>query len=195
MSVETPAAEILQLTREQMRAARHEILDVYREAFAPPPYSRTEIDVRSFSHTLARHTERQSLRCFVAREGSAGSIVGFAYGYTCAPGQWWHDLVEEALPPGLAGKWLSNAFELVEFAVRPRSQGKGAGKRLHDAILAGLPHRTAVLSTIQADTVALQLYRRRGWMVLLEGFRFPSTTKPYRIMGLQLVEFRKHPGG
>ncbi len=183
---EPQAVEIIRLTRDQIESAHEQILDVYGEAFASPPYSRTEIDVENFSRTLARHMDRKDFRLLAARESRMGKIVGFTYGYTSAPGQWWHDLVEGAMTPQAAWEWLSDTFEFVELAVAPRAQGRHAGSRLHDTLLAGLPHRTAALSTMQAETVALQLYRRRGWVTLLEDFYFPGTPKPYRIMGLAL---------
>lgn len=43
-----------------------------------------------------------SAREVVARDSHTASIVGFAYGYTSAPGQWWHDIVAAALEPQIA---------------------------------------------------------------------------------------------
>jgi ribosomal protein S18 acetylase RimI-like enzyme len=179
--------EIVQLTNGQVEAVKSQLLNIYRTAFASPPYSRTEIDVDSFSRTLERHLERRGFRCVIAQEGSSGRVVGFSYGYTSAPGQWWHDLVEWEMAPEAARRWLSNTFELAELAVLPRAQGQGLGSRLHDTLLAGLPNQAAVLSTIQSETLALKLYRKRGWITLLENFYFPGTPKPYIIMGLNLI--------
>jgi ribosomal protein S18 acetylase RimI-like enzyme len=184
--MEKTTSEILWLSSRQVVALKSQILGIYREAFALPPYSRTELDVDSFSRTLDRHLERRGFRCVVALEGSTERLAGFSYGYSSAPGQWWHDLVEGKLDPGTADRWLSDTFELAELAVAPQAQGQGLGSRLHDILLAGLTHRTAVLSTIQSETVALKLYRKRGWTVLLEDFFFPGTSKPYIIMGLKL---------
>jgi ribosomal protein S18 acetylase RimI-like enzyme len=91
------------------------------------------------------------------------------------------------MDPAAAQRWLTDTFELVELAVAPHAQGRGIGSRLHDTLLADLPHQAAVLSTIQSETVALKLYRKRGWTVLLENFFFPGTSKPYIIMGLTLM--------
>jgi ribosomal protein S18 acetylase RimI-like enzyme len=133
------------------------------------------------------HVRRQGFRCLLAREIPGGAIVGFAYGYTSRTGQWWHDIVEGAMPAEQAVHWLAGAFELVELGVLPEAQGQGIGARLHDRLLVGLPHKTAVLSTMQVETRALQLYRRRGWVPLLENFHFPGVIEPYMIMGLELT--------
>jgi ribosomal protein S18 acetylase RimI-like enzyme len=184
--MEKQAIEIVELSNDEVDGVRNQILSIYREAFSTPPYSRGEIDVHSFSGSFARHRERKGFRCVVARDGRSAQIIGFTYGYTSAPGQWWHDLVEGVMDSATAREWLSDTFELVELAVSPPSQGQGAGGRLHDTLLAGLPHRAAVLSTMQAETVALKLYRKRGWITLLEDFYFPGTPKPYQIMGLMM---------
>lgn len=177
---------ISRLSATELGFVREEIIHVYREAFSLPPYDRNEIDVRGFAHSLARHTQRKDFRCCVATEHPGGRVLGFVYGYTSEPGQWWHDIVARALDPTTIQQWLSGAFEFVELAVLPSAQGQGIGGKLHDTILEGLPHRTAALSTYQTETTALQLYRKRGWIPLLQNFFFPNTSHPFLILGLHL---------
>jgi ribosomal protein S18 acetylase RimI-like enzyme len=181
--------EVTRLLPEQVGPLHDQIVEVYRAAFTPPPYTRNDFDFSNFSNAFARHKDRPNFRCAVASTPagapSGGRIVGFAYGYTSSPGQWWHDLVEAALDPRAAREWLGHTFELVELAVDPRAQHQGAGGRLHDLLLEGLPHRAAILSTMQVETVALKLYRKRGWITLLENFLFPGSPRPYLIMGLR----------
>jgi ribosomal protein S18 acetylase RimI-like enzyme len=162
-----------------------EVADVYREAFGASPYFEGEREVARFAEeALPRHAAREGFRCAVARE--EGVVVGFAYGYTTAPGQWWHDWVTSLLGPALAEEWMTDAFELVELAVRPAAQGRGTGGRLHDVVLAARPHRTALLSTRDEDTPARRLYRRRGWVPLREGWRPSPDGPPLVFMGLRL---------
>jgi GNAT superfamily N-acetyltransferase len=162
-----------------------EVVDVYREAFGASPYSEGEAEVARFAdEVLPRDAARAGFRCVVARDG--GAVVGFAYGYTGAPGQWWHDWVVSLLDAAVAEEWMAGAFELVELAVRPAAQGRGTGGRLHDAVLAGLPHRTAVLSTQDEDTPARRLYLRRGWVPLRPAWRPAPSRPPLLFMGLRL---------
>jgi GNAT superfamily N-acetyltransferase len=185
---------IIDLARGNIRPFWDQILSVYRESFAEPPYSRDEMHVIDFSGSLERHMELPGFRFKAARDRVSGAVLGIAYGYTSLRGQWWHDVVARSAGPEMASDWLTGAFELVEFAVKPGAQGQGIGARLHDAVLAQLPHLSAVLSTMQADTVAYRMYLRRGWRTLLEPFYFPSVLKPYRIMGLDLTLWRaKYP--
>ncbi|NLG72058.1 MAG: GNAT family N-acetyltransferase [Chloroflexi bacterium] len=178
--------EIVRLSPSQVQQSQQDVLDAYRQAFALPPYERIEADVISFTDTLRRHSARDGFRFVAAVERPAGNLIGFAYGYTSRPGQWWHDRVTAAMEPEIARQWLSDAFEFVELAVCPEHHGRGYGGRLHDALLEGLAHRTAVLSTMQAETSGLILYRHRGWVTLLENFLFPGLQHPYIIMGKAL---------
>jgi ribosomal protein S18 acetylase RimI-like enzyme len=185
-----PGIEVVPLGAAELSAHKHALLNVYAAAFAAPPYNEGQIELSRFAEALPRHAQREGFRCFIAREATTGQIVGFAYGYASQPGQWWHDTIAQALSREQAQEWLSDGFEFIELAVTPVFQGYGIGGRLHDALVADLPYRTALLSTYQGDTNAMQLYRKRGWVVLLEDFVYPSddptSDKPFVIMGLRL---------
>jgi ribosomal protein S18 acetylase RimI-like enzyme len=182
----TISAKLAFLTPAEVEEARAAFRDVYQQAFARPPYSRDAGVADGFAASLMRQINRQGFRALVAREPDTDMIVGFAYGYATGPGQWWHEQVARAMPREQIERWLLGAFELVEFAVAPRAQGQGLGSRLHDTLLQDLPYRTAMLSTMQSETVALQLYRRRGWVTLLRDFIFPGGARAYLIMGKDL---------
>lgn len=191
---------IVELTAAEAAAAQNGVLSVYSTAFAPPPYSKTASDMIGFSDAFGRHLEREGFRFFAALRSGAipsapGEMVGFVYGYTSRPGQWWHDTIAHKLDPEQISYWLSDAFEFVELAVDPEAQGQGIGGKLHDSILAGLPHRTAMLSTLQVETTGLKLYQKRGWQTLMEHFHFATTLQPYRIMGRALREEPQQPSG
>lgn len=160
---------------------------VYRVAFAEPPYFRQAGEVAEFARSLPLHTQRPDFRSVVALDVDTGKVIGFAYGYRPLPGQWWHDNVARGLGNAMAADWLPDAFQVAEIAVMPAHQGKGTGGSLHDQLLAGVSRTRAVLSTMDAETVAHNLYRRRGWQVLLKGFQFPGVSRLYQIMGLALT--------
>jgi ribosomal protein S18 acetylase RimI-like enzyme len=180
------AIEITCLTQPDLAPIKDQIVRVYGTAFAAPPYRRTDGHARQFAHSLEYHAVRPGFRMVVARDGADGPVVGFTYGYTGAPGQWWHDTVAAAMSRQAAARWLGDYFELVERAVDPPAQGHHTGSRLHDTLLDGLPHRTAALSTMDTETTALHLYERRGWIALVPSMYFPNVAEPYRILGLDL---------
>lgn len=171
---------ILSLGPADLPAIRDAMIEVYREAFAQPPYRRGDEDVREFAESLPRHATFAGFQAVVARSGSAGGVAGFAYGYTLAPGQWWYEQIAPLLPEPSAT--LDGAFLLTQLAVRPPLQGEGLGGRLHDALFAGIPHGRAVLSTRQGDSPARHLYARRGWQTLLSDVDFPGAGHPYLVL-------------
>jgi len=178
---------ISRVTAVDVAPLQVQILQVYEAAFSPPPYRRDRFAVQTFARSLERHLRYRDFRLCTAREAGSDRLLGFTYGYTGATGQWWYDLVATVMRPADVERWLSGGFEFVELAVLPGAQGRGIGGTLHDALLAGLPHRTAALSTLQQETDALHLYRKRGWTVLIDRFVFPAAPQPYQIMGLDLA--------
>ncbi|MGP9538558.1 GNAT family N-acetyltransferase [Brachybacterium sp. AOP43-C2-M15] len=140
-------------------AFRDQVLALWPEVFGPVA---DEGDWRD--RFWEQHRSRDDFRLVTAV--SAGELLGFGWGYTGQRGQWWSDVVAEALGAGDAD-WVGGHFELVELAVRPAQQGRGLGGALHDALLDDLPHSRTLLQTdADARGAGHRLYRRRGWSVL-----------------------------
>lgn len=179
---------ILFFTRDEIARHMPDIVSIYRAAFDGPPFAEDRAGGESFASHVRFHSLRTGFRFFAAvQEGLENPApVGFAYGYTGGPGLWWYDLVSTAIDPEVYNAWMSDYFEVVELAVAPDYQRQGLGGRLLDGLLDGLPHPTAVLSTIQYETPALRFYRKRGWVTLLHDFHFPGSKNPYMILGLDL---------
>ncbi len=113
-------------------------------------------------------------------------LIGFGYGYLSEHGQWWHEMVREALTDDQAAQWMTDAFELSELHVHPSAQGRGVGRALLESLASGLPHRTMLLSTPDADTTAMHLYRRMGFIDLARRHYFPGEVRPFAILGRHL---------
>jgi ribosomal protein S18 acetylase RimI-like enzyme len=123
-------------------------------------------------------------------EGARPRLVGFAYGFHGSGGQWWHDVVRRAATSVLgtraADDWFGDSLEIAEVHVLPGYQGRGTGLAMMLRLTAGRPERSAVLSTMDANTRARRLYHGLGFTDLLTGFEFPGTDLPYAIMGAPL---------
>lgn len=178
--------QYLELSPGSAALLSDEIVRVYAEAFAEPPYLRGEPEALAFTDSFSRHRGREGFRCIVARAGERGPLVGFIFGFTSQPGQWWHDQVARRMSAEQQARWLHDAFELTELAVLPSHQGLGIGGQLHDRLLAGLPQRRGLLSTMQTETNAMALYRKRGWQLLLSDFLFSGAVRLYVILGKDL---------
>ena len=134
---------------------------------------------------LQRHAGRADFRFLGAFAG--GDLVGFVYGYTGAPGQWWYDRVARALDREGRTQWLDPGhFEFTELAVRSDYQGRGVGSALHDAVLGGLPHTRAMLSALADNRPVVEFYRRKAWEVVVRRLRFEAGRPEFTIMGKQL---------
>ena len=156
---------------------------VYGEAFAEPPYSDPLRGQEVSQRLRDLHHRRRGYRALVALS-ETGGVLGMAYGYCSETGQWWHDTVARRLAPEVAEDWLGDAYELVEIAVAPTSQGMGIGTELIHRLLDGIAQRTCVLST-RPDSTAPRLYEREGFMTVTE-MLFTPNGAPFLIMGKRL---------
>jgi ribosomal protein S18 acetylase RimI-like enzyme len=164
------------------RLRRH-VVDVWASAHDLPRASPTRDE---FGRTrLRRHSARADFRFLGAFAGE--ELVGFVYGYTGAPGQWWYDRVAGALDGEARRRWLDPGhFEFTELAVRPDAQDRGVGSRLHDRVLEDLPHERALLSALADNARVVAFYRHRGWETVLERLRFEPGRPEFTIMGRTL---------
>ncbi|GGR54261.1 acetyltransferase [Actinoplanes ianthinogenes] len=137
---------------------------------------------------IGSHVRRPGFRA-VATLTTEGRVMGFGYGYTSAPGQWWHDQVRYALDEPSRRQWLADCFEVVELHVRPAAQGHGVGARQLRALLAMAKGTTVLLSTPEADeqvSRAWRLYRRYGFTDVLRHFYFPGDERAFAVLGREL---------
>jgi ribosomal protein S18 acetylase RimI-like enzyme len=175
-------ALISELSRTDFRTQLDALLAVYAAAMRPDP-----AHLPSRLSIMERHAGHPGFRAIAATAAPGAQIVGFAYGFTGAPGQWWHDVVRSGVTAasgyGAVATWLGDPLEIAEVHVRPEYQRRGTGRRLMLTLTAGRAERTAVLSTQDADSPARHLYRSLGFTDLLTGFSFPGGGPPYAVMG------------
>ena len=134
---------------------------------------------------MRRHVERADFLAFGAFDDR--QLVGFIYGYQSEPGLWWREQVAAALTAQQQSQWLSDAYELVELHVHPAAQGHHLGSGLHDALMAEVTNRTALLSVMHRSERAQQLYFSRGWQTLVADMRFSSDpATPFSVLGILL---------
>jgi ribosomal protein S18 acetylase RimI-like enzyme len=115
-----------------------------------------------------KHRLRDGFRLARAYDGDA--LLGFAYGYTGRPGQWWTDNARKVLEPEVADAWLGDHFEVVSLGVLEAARGAGIGRGLMHALLDGLQHeRLLLMTTSDASDPARRLYDSEGWRVIGPG--------------------------
>jgi len=170
-------ARIQRLDADLMRDHLREALEIYGAAMG---YPASVVDAR-YGHA-ASHTTRMGFQAVGAFD-TEEVLIGFGYGYTTRPGQWWYDQVADALGHSRSRQWLRDTFELCEFHVRPDQQGMGIGRWLLGTLLDSVSHSRVVLSTPDNDTRAFRLYRSEGFVDLLRGHYFPGDARPFAVLG------------
>jgi ribosomal protein S18 acetylase RimI-like enzyme len=179
-------ARIEDWSGRQFTARVHDAMDIYVRAMRYPDVTGMQRAVSARKHV--------SLPGFACRAAllDDDTLVGFGYGYTTKPGQWWHDLVHRAVDRDTAQDWLGDAFELSELHVLPDYQGMGIGRRVLTSLADGLPHEVMLLSTPDSDTRAFRLYRDTGFVDLARNYLFPGDARPFAVLGARLPLAMRH---
>lgn len=115
-----------------------------------------------------KHRVRSGFRLARAYDGDV--LVGFAYGYTGEPGQWWTENARKVLEPEVADAWLGGHFEVVSLGVLAQARGSGVGRGLMKLLVDGLDHnRLLLMTTADLSDPARRLYASEGWRVIGPG--------------------------
>jgi ribosomal protein S18 acetylase RimI-like enzyme len=142
---------------------RADPLDLAAEIW--PVYQTVFGDFDSYDHwrtdLYERHAVRDGYRLVTAVDGS--TVAGFGWGYTGQRGQYWSDLVCDALPAVITDEWVGGHFELVELAVLPAYRGAGIGRALHDKLLESVTSRCLLGTSDDETDPAVRLYLSAGW--------------------------------
>lgn len=174
----TTDVQVMRWDRGQFVARVREAMVIYADAMG---YPASVVDGR-VGHATA-HADRPEFRAVSALDGD--ELIGFGYGYTTAPGQWWHDQVRAAIGE-LATTWLRGGLELCELHVTPARQGAGLGRAILLQLLADAPQPAVLLSTPEGDTRAWRLYRSLGFADLARHHLFPGDARPFAVLGARL---------
>jgi ribosomal protein S18 acetylase RimI-like enzyme len=135
----------------------------------------------SKEYALYRHATYPGFKgmAAVARDGA---VLGAVYGYTDAPGQWWHEHIAAVLGPAETARWLTGSFAVTELAVLPEWRRAGIARLLLRGVLRGLSTNGATLSTQVENHPARALYESEGWRYLIPRMTFGADPTEYVIM-------------
>ncbi len=115
--------------------------------------------------------------------------MGFAFGSSAIPGQWWRDQV--ALHVSHTDV-LEDCWCLVEIAVLRSHRQRGAASAMLEFLTKDLPHARAALSTQVSNAAAKAFYAKRGWHTLVPSMVFAPGQEPYTILGRSLNRASDH---
>ncbi len=125
---------------------------------------------------------------------TSAPLLGVAYGYPGAPGQWWQQQVVLGMqrggsPPQEIARLMNSYFELTELHIHPRAQGRGLGEALARRLLAGRAEKNVLLSTPEINgepNRAWRLYRRLGFTDVIRSYHFAGDPRAFAILGREL---------
>ena len=185
MTAVPPRVErFVDLSQDELRARLPEALSLYVMAMRYPSGTAEQRAPMWLAHML-----RTDWRCVVALDQD-DAMVGIAYGYRGAPGQWWHEQVRRGIVERsgreFADQWLDDYFELTEVHVHPAGQGRGVGEDLLRRLLAAVQARKVLLSTPEGPSRAWRLYYRVGFTDVLRNYRFTGDPRPFGVLGRAL---------
>ncbi|MPZ83448.1 MAG: GNAT family N-acetyltransferase [Actinophytocola sp.] len=185
MTAVPPRVErFIDLSQDELRARLPEALSLYVTAMRYPTGTAEQRAPMWLAHML-----RAGWRCVAALDAE-GAMIGIAYGYRGATGQWWHEQVRRGIVersgPEFADSWLDDYFELTEVHVRPAGQGRGVGEDLLRRLLAEVLASKVLLSTPEGPSRAWRLYYRMGFVDVLRHYRFTGDPRPFGVLGRTL---------
>lgn len=157
-----------------------EVISIYKDAYKSV---QTDTDGEDIRERFLKHSTYPGYSGWVAVCDE--KVVGFAYGYTCSPGQFYRTKLEAVMEEGEIKSWLTDCFEFVELAVAPEFRRQGIASTLEKRLLDTAPNETSVLTTGSSNDHAKALYERLGWSGVKEAEVLPAAG-PMLIMGKKL---------
>lgn len=196
------ATFLIDLPAKEMERRLGDALSVYVDAMRYPRGTENQR-----AGMWLEHTRRRGWKAVAAVEvaddaATPGSeaelrnapLVGIAYGYPGAPGQWWQQQVvlglqRSGFPPQAIDRLMNSYFELTELHIHPRAQGRGLGEALTRRLLAGREENNVLLSTPENNgeaNRAWRLYRRLGFTDVIRSYYFAGDPRAFAILGRAL---------
>lgn len=135
---------------------------------------------------INKHADYKGFKGLKAKDGK-GNIIGFTYGYTSMPNQFYYQKIANQLSADEINYWLDHCFEYTELAVDPDNRRIGIAGKMHDLLLENLNYKSSVLTTGVKNDPAINLYRKKGWGLIRSHAAVTSKDNLQMIMGKRLA--------
>ncbi|HEY0486448.1 MAG TPA: GNAT family N-acetyltransferase [Mycobacteriales bacterium] len=138
-----------------------QLCDAYADAYGAPPGEDAGQKRDAFRDRATKALEIPNYSLVTAHAGD--QLIGFVFGYSLPARRSWWDGLQPEQPEGFTTETGSRTVVLAEIEVRRAWQGRGVGRRLHDAFLSGRNEERATLATNPKASGTQALYERWGW--------------------------------
>lgn len=166
------------------QAAQHlnELVDLYREVYAEPPYEWGREHAELFAERFHGQRRQDGFTLVESREGS--QLVGIGFGVTLLPDTpWWQNLTAP-VDTTVAQEYPNRTFALVELLVRAPWRRQHIAETIHSQLLTDRVEERATLTVQQAA------YRKWGWRTVTQK-RNPLPGSP--VFDVMVKELRRCP--
>lgn len=144
-------------------------------------------DIENAKLNINKHAGYKGFKGLKAKDDK-DNIIGFTYGYTSMPHQFYYQKIVNHLSAEEINDWMDNCFEFAELAVDPDNRRLGVASKLHDLLLENLNNKSSVLTTGAGYKPAINLYRKKGWQVIKNNVMVISGDNLQMIMEKRLVQ-------
>ncbi|MGH3328819.1 MAG: GNAT family N-acetyltransferase [Streptomycetales bacterium] len=146
----------------QARNRFDEIVDLYAEVYAEPPYHEGPGEVIGFRESFLNQSRSRGF-ALVSAEVDA-RMVGFVFGFTLQPDtSWWSGLLGTLPDRAFTTESGDRTVAIIELVMRAPWRRQGVGGRMFDAFLAKRREDRATLLCRPEAFAAQAFYARRGW--------------------------------
>jgi hypothetical protein len=150
------------------QAARHldELVDLYTEVYAEPPYEWGPEHAELFAQRF--HGQRRQDGFMLIEARNKGQLVGMGFGVTLLPNTpWWQNLTTP-VDETVTREYPNRTFALVELLVRAPWRRQHIGETIHGHLLNNRVEARATLTVLPAADAAQAAYREWGWQVVAQ---------------------------
>ena len=156
-----PAIEFLHVGGEQAAQHLDELMALYADVYAEPPYSWGREHVELFAERFHGQRSQDGFTLVEARD--RGQLVGMGFGVTLQRNTpWWQGLTVP-LGQDVTAEHPNRTFALVELLVRAPWRRQHVAASIHRRLLADRIEERATLTVLPAAEAAHAAYRAWGW--------------------------------
>jgi GNAT superfamily N-acetyltransferase len=158
--------EFASVDRELAEGHLDELVDLYTDVYAEPPYRWGQEHAELFAQRF--HGQRQQDGFTMVEVRDESQLVGIGFGVTLLPSTpWWQNLTVPTSEE-ITHEYPSRTFALVELLVREPWRRRHIAETVHDRLLDNRVEERATLTVLPAATAARAAYRKWGWQAVAQ---------------------------